>query len=147
MSSRDGTCNWAPPSAPGSSASVTLFDSTQPMGSTPSLGGPKLMRHKQMSMLVVDFTLLDQTITLTPYMSRDGGTTWRALSYPNSSGVAQAPVTVTAVSANSDKPYKFDVSPYEDFKLVATAGVTPPTPTTGWDLTIGAYFGSLAIQE
>jgi len=131
----------AAPAAPAASGTAVLFNSVT------AFGGAKLCRPLDLSMIEVNYLRLSHASAangLKIYASSDGGTNWRQLSMPDSDGVATMPVTVSAVAADSNTNYKFDVSGFDDIKLEHT---NSNNTLTTWEPVITLHFGAEAVQR
>ena len=131
----------AAPAAPAANATAVLFNSIT------AFGGAKLCRPLDLSMIEVNYLRLSHASAangLKIYASSDGGTNWRQLSMPDADGNATMPVTVSAVAADSNTNYKFDVSGFDDIKLEHT---NSNNTLTTWEPVITLHFGAEAVQR
>jgi len=129
------------PTRPTSAGTTTLFDSY-------AMFGPGQFRYMNATMLFVSFDVLDQDsgtngfISYTPSSYSNGVPTYTSNTMRDDSGSATMPITVS--SSDAPRTFRFQVAGFQDFKLVFTAGATPPS-STGWHLTVILQTGNLSV--
>jgi len=132
---------YASPAAPAANGTAVLFNSIL------AFNGAKMMRMAGLTMVEVTFLRLSHDSAangLIAYASTDGGTNWRKMSFPDSGGTATMPLTVSALAADTNKTYTFDVSGCVDFKLEHT---NSNNTLTAWELMVVGHFGAAAVQK
>lgn len=81
---------------------------------------------------------------LRAYYTNDGGSNWREtdMKDPNDAATigAAAARQVPTLSAGQEWAEIFRIGRYRGFALTYTAGATPPTAGTGWDVSIGMKY-------
>ena len=81
---------------------------------------------------------------LRAYYTNDGGANWHETDIKDPNDVATigaaAPRQVPTLSAGQEWAEIFRIGRYRGFALTYTAGATPPTAGTGWDVSIGMKY-------
>ena len=81
---------------------------------------------------------------LRAYYTNDGGANWHETDIKDPKNAATigsaAQIQVPALSAGQEWAEIFRIGRYRGFAITYTAGATPPTSGTGWDVTIGAKY-------
>ena len=148
------------PVAPTTGATIVLF-STHPC--TLGTGGASVVSTYQKATtgeavivspdaieeLEVIFGLHDHASAangLRAYYTNDGGANWHEtdIKDPNDAATigAAAARQVPTLSAGQEWAEIFRIGRYRGFALTYTAGATPPTSGTGWDVSIGVKYAS-----
>lgn len=116
---------------------VTLFNSA-------TMLGVGQLRQMNATLLELTCEILSNDSAangLNAYTSSDGGTTFTANLMRDSNGTATMPITITA--SDAPRTYSFVLTPYREFKLTYTVGVTPTT----WAWHIVLHTNSTAVQR
>jgi hypothetical protein len=148
-----------PPAAPSTGQTVVLFathprmpgGSGTPVTSTFATvdGANVVIEHGAIRDLAAVFGLHDHASAangLRAYYTNDAGTTWHETDVKGIDDVATIgaghAIQVPTLSAGQEWAEVFHVGRYRGFALEYTAGATPPTPTTGWDVNVSVVYVS-----
>ena len=122
----------AAPAAPGNGATITLVDTTKwSPGGVDTTKSMKVIPVMGINRIIVTFLSIDQASAangLVGYGSSNGGTNFDQI---------QAGATVNVTSA-AVQAFDYLVDPYDDVRILYTAGATGPTV---WRVTIKAIVG------
>jgi hypothetical protein len=136
MSLGNASVSLAPPAAPASGATVTLFNSNSIWGN----GG---LRGANVGRIRIGFIALSHasaTSGLVVSAKAKGSSTWRSIDGGTGGTAGPFPATVAALSAGQDLVYDIFCSQYDDLKVEYTNSANT---LTAWEPQITALIGDV----
>lgn len=129
------------PAAPGSGATIDLFNSITMTGQA---GRFRHLNITSIQILIRKLSHASAASGLKIYDWSDSAGAWTQLSMPDSSGTATMPVTVAALAAETNHHYSFVVDHLDDVRITYENSANV---LTDWDLEITLTEGGAAVQK